>query len=223
MSKSDHLAGSPRGWTALVGLAGFSRGWMALVGLALLPPLLTGCRQEAQEVAPEEWARVTEVGEPAAGALLRTLVGRLTGAMEEGGVVYAMEFCSTEAIPLTRTVQAGLEGSLSLKRASFRYRNPENAPDPAEEEALRYFEEAARAGNAPSSYVQRASDDEYRYYQPLFVGDFCLQCHGDPQALDPEVREVLQERYPGDLATGYQAGDFRGVVRVSIPATMVEG
>jgi hypothetical protein len=166
---------------------------------------------------------VVELGEPTVGALMRTLVGNLTEAMEEGGAVYAMDFCSTEAISLTRMVQADLEGNLSLKRTSFRYRNPENAPDRAEEEALRYFEEAVRAGGAPSSYVQRASDDEYRYYQPLFVGDFCLQCHGDLQALDPEVREVLQERYPGDLATGYQAGDFRGVVRVSIPAAMVEG
>jgi hypothetical protein len=201
--------------------------WSRLAGIPLfgllLFPLLAGCRHEAEEVAPEEWARVVEVGEPAVGTLMRTLVGNLTGAMEEGGAVHAMEFCSTEAVPLTRMVQADLDGDLTLKRASFRYRNPDNAPDQAEEEALRYFEEAVRAGGAPFSYVQRAGDDEYRYYQPIFVGDFCLQCHGDHQALDPEVLEVLQERYPGDLATGYQAGDFRGVVRVSIPATMVEG
>lgn len=193
-----------------------------LLGLILFP-LLAGCRHEAEEVAPEEWARVVEVGEPAVGALMRTLVGQLTGALEEGGVVHAMDFCATEAVPLTRMVQADLEGDRSLKRTSFRYRNPDNAPDRAEEEALRYFEEAVRAGGAPSSYVQRASDDEYRYYQPLFVGDFCLQCHGDPEMMEPGVRETLQNRYPGDLATGYQAGDFRGVVRVSIPATIVEG
>jgi len=195
--------------------------WTLLLGVLLLPLLLAGCREEAPEVSTEEWARVVEVGEPAVGAVMRTLVGSLTGAIEEGGAVYAMDFCSTEAIALTRMVQADLEGSLSLKRTSFRYRNPDNAPDRAEEEALRYFEEAVRAGGAPSSYVQRATDDEYRYYQPLFVGEFCLQCHGDLKALDPEVREALQERYPGDLATGYQAGDFRGVVRVAIPAEMV--
>jgi hypothetical protein len=193
-------------------------------GFFLLTSLLAGCRPEASEIAPEEWAQVTHLGEPAAGALLRTLVGRLTGAVEEGGVVHAMEFCSTEAIPLTRMVEADLEGNLSLKRTSFRYRNPDNAPDQAEEEALRYFEDAVRAGgSAPSSYVQRAGEDEYRYYQPLFVGELCLQCHGDSEIMDSEVRQVLRERYPGDLATGYRAGDLRGVVRVSIPSSAVEG
>ena len=32
------------------------------------------------------------------------------------------------------------------------------------------------------------------------------------------ILEYLEERYPEDLATGYSVGDFRGVVRVSIPA-----
>jgi hypothetical protein len=36
------------------------------------------------------------------------------------------------------------------------------------------------------------------------------------------VRAFVAERYPDDLATGYELGDFRGFVRVSIPAEMVE-
>jgi hypothetical protein len=117
-------------------------------------------------------------------------------------------------------VEAGLEGGLALKRTSFRYRNPANAPDKAEEEALLFFESAVReSGSAPSHFVQRLSEEELRYYQPLFVGEFCLQCHGDPEGLSPDVQRVLQERYPEDLATGYEAGDFRGVVRVSVPVS----
>jgi hypothetical protein len=142
--------------------------------------------------------------------------------MEEGGAVHAIGFCSEEALSLTRSVQSEFPGDFILKRTSYRFRNPLNAPDEAEEEALLYFENAVLAGGPPpSSFVQRVSDEEYRYYRPLIVADLCLQCHGDPEAMDPEVVEALAQDYPEDLATGYEAGDFRGVVRVSVPATEV--
>jgi hypothetical protein len=142
--------------------------------------------------------------------------------MGEGGPVAAIDFCSTEAIPLTLQVQEGLDDGMVLKRTSFRYRNPENAPDAAEEEALVHFEDAITAGqSSPATFVQKVSDDEYRFYRALYLGEVCLQCHGDPNSMDPQVVAALQERYPGDLATGYKAGDFRGVVRVSVPASKV--
>ena len=189
---------------------------------ALLGLFSVACQQSLPEVTPEEGEGVSQVAGPAAAELLRTLVGRLSGALEQGGPVGAIEFCSTEAIPLTGMVQSGLEEGLGLKRTSFRYRNPQNAPDQAEEAALLYFEKAIQAGGSvPSSYVQRVSEGEFRYYQPLFLGEMCLQCHGEPESWDPTVRDLLQEKYPGDLANGYAAGDFRGVVRVSVPASMV--
>jgi hypothetical protein len=186
--------------------------------------VLSGCGRELPEVTPEEGTRVVQVAEPAAGELMRTLVGRLTAAVEEGGAAHAVDFCALDAIPLTRLVEAGLDGDLGLKRTSFRYRNESNAPDEAEEMALRYFEEQILAqGEAPPHYVQRVSEAELRYYKPLFVADFCLQCHGDPGTMDPQVRAKLESNYPGDLATGYKAGDFRGLVRVSVPADLVQG
>jgi hypothetical protein len=113
-----------------------------------------------------------------------------------------------------------MEGGLTLKRTSFRYRNPGNAPDEAEEAALLHFERSFQASGEPISHMtQRVSETEYRYYEPLFVGEPCLQCHGAPERLTPEVRAILEERYPGDLATGYAAGDFRGLIRVSIPSS----
>jgi hypothetical protein len=203
-----------------------SIGWRRSRPLRNLPALtavilgMTACgsdNSDLPEVSLEEGEWIVEVAEPAAAALLRTLVGRLTDAMEAGGPVQAIEFCSTEAVPLTRMVESGIDGDVGLKRTSFRYRNLENAPDEAEEEALLYFERAVEAdGHAPSSYVQRVSSEELRYYQPLFMSEFCLQCHGNRDSMDPEVQRVLSERYPYDLATGYQVGDFRGVVRVSV-------
>jgi len=191
--------------------------------LAAAALVSSACEQGLPEVTPELGERVAQIAEPASAELLRTLVGQLTAALDEGGTSQAMELCSNEAIPLTRMVEAGLEGPLSLKRTSFRYRNPENAPDKADEAALLHFERAIQdQGQAPASYVQRVSTGEIRYYRPLFMGEVCLGCHGDLDTIDPQVRRVLSERYPGDLATGYEAGAFRGLVRVSMPETLVE-
>jgi len=196
--------------------------WLLLVSGVWLPMLLSGCDEGAPEVDSEERSRIVAVAAPAAAALRQGLVTRLTAAMEEGGPVGAIDFCSTEAIPLTQVIQSGLHEGLTLKRTSFRYRNPANAPDEADEAALLHFELSLQTlPEPPSSFTQRVSDEEVRYYEPLLVGEFCLQCHGAPEQLDPQVRAVLTEKYPGDLATGYSAGDFRGLIRVSIPASAI--
>jgi hypothetical protein len=185
--------------------------------------VLLACGKGEPEVTPEEEQRVVAVGELAAGELLRALIGSLTKALEEDGIGAALELCSNEAIPLTRMVEAGLEHPLSLKRTSLRYRNPENAPDEGEEVALHFFERAIQEeGQAPGSYVQKVSESEYRYYQPLYLGEVCLRCHGALQSMGPDVLRILSERYPQDLATGYQTGDFRGLVRVSVPSEVLE-
>lgn len=200
--------------------ARYSVRWM--VPLALLVAV-GACQVGLPEVSEEEGTRVAELANPAAGELLRTLVEQLTSALREKGPAYAVEFCSTEALPLTAAVQAGLQGGMELKRTSFRFRNPANAPDEAEEKALSFFEDAILAGeDVPASYVHRTSGEEFRFYRPLFLGETCLQCHGDPETFDPGVRTALAERYPGDLATGYEAGELRGVVRVSVPADLLE-
>ncbi|MBW2376809.1 MAG: DUF3365 domain-containing protein [Deltaproteobacteria bacterium] len=46
--------------------------------------------------------------------------------------------------------------------------------------------------------------------QPL-----CVTCHG--AELPPDLRARLAELYPEDQATGYAAGDFRGVFWVELP------
>jgi hypothetical protein len=137
--------------------------------------------------------------------------------MQEGGPVHAVDFCSLRAQPLTADVDREL-GALDIKRTTFQYRNPLNAPDELEAEALQYFEQAmAETGSVPADYVQFVHANEYRYYKSLVVQEGCLNCHGDPATFSPELTQVLNERYPNDKAVGYQEGDFRGVVRVSVP------
>ena len=40
--------------------------------------------------------------------------------------------------------------------------------------------------------------------------------------MDPKVVEKLRQLYPEDKATGYKLGDFRGVIRVTIPEDVIK-
>ncbi len=167
--------------------------------------------------------RAREIGEGAALALADELFGQLSVELAERGPIDAIEFCSAEAVPATGRVAAAFEDGLDIKRTTFLYRNPENEPDAEESDALRYFERAFVLETEPPDFlVQKVSDREYRYYKPLVVVPPCLACHGDPDAMDPELLAKIAELYPEDHAMGYETGNFRGVIRVSIPASMVE-
>jgi hypothetical protein len=191
-----------------------------LTVLALLVVVLAAAacsNQEAYRQMQQE-RQTQHIGEEAAVTLGRALMSRVQAAAQEGGPVYAMDFCSLRAQDLTGEIEDTLRPGMQVKRTSFRYRNPLNAPDPYEEEALRYFEQAmAEQGSLPDNYVQFVHANEYRYYKPIVVQEFCLNCHGDPETFPAELRQVLNERYPNDNAVNYQEGDFRGVIRVSVP------
>jgi len=192
----------------------------ALVILAALA--MAACTgAEGGEISPAVEAEVIEAGAGAADALMGTLSTQLTGAMEDGGPAFAVEFCSTSAVELTAAV--AVDQGLEIKRTTTRYRNPANAPDQAEAEALRHFETVLEeTGELPREWVQKVGRDAYRYYRALTVSSPCLKCHGTPEEIDPAVQAILEERYPDDLATDYSVGDFRGLIRVSIPADRIE-
>lgn len=172
---------------------------------------------------PERERRVVQVGEAAAQELAGGLIGELTAALDAGGPAGAIEFCATEAGPLTRAAQEARGEGIVIKRTSSRVRNPANAPDPLERMALRHFESALAAGDPlPERMVQVVSDSVYRYYKPLVIAPLCVQCHGPRDALERAVRQALERRYPEDAATGYAPGDLRGLIRVSIPARIVD-
>jgi hypothetical protein len=174
------------------------------------------CSDDSGLNAEREGA-VRAEGAAAAQVLMTTLQANLVTSMEEGGPVQAIEFCTTAALALTDSVSDSLGEGISIKRVSEKHRNPENAPDASEIEAIRHFEAALTDNGAlPDDWVQKTAAGELRYYRPLTIAPPCLNCHGDPVDMDPRVVEVLQASYPDDQATGYEAGDLRGLIRVSV-------
>jgi hypothetical protein len=140
-------------------------------------------------------------------------------ASSRGGIAGAVEVCSREALRLTGEV-ALRSPEIGLKRTTRKYRNAANAPDHFEQEALHALESRLSAGEElPPYYLQKIEESgrlAYRYYRPLRIADFCLNCHGDPSTMNEELVAMLKARYPDDRAVGYKSGDFRGVIRVEV-------
>lgn len=193
-------------------------------------PLLVSCilsqfflQTPGESVKNEE--RIKEIGEMASVKLLRTLKGELESALSERGPLGAVEVCSVSATRLTKEVSARMYPGISIKRTSFRYRNPKNAPTEDEAKALRYFEKELREKNKlPPYYIQRViarGKVEYNYYKPIVTEPLCLTCHGDKRSMSLELLKKIHELYPEDNATGYGIGDLRGAVRVAIPEALL--
>ena len=108
----------------------------------------------------------------------------------------------------------------AIKMTSLRVRGPKNAPDEADFAALDFVRTAMQAGeHPPKVLVQKvesaSAPTEWRVYRPIAVNPKCLLCHGNSDSLQPQVRYMLERLYPEDKATGYQAWEWRGLIRVS--------
>jgi hypothetical protein len=164
----------------------------------------------------KESQMLIEKGEKVSTELMGQLASALMTAMQEGGATNAIDVCKLEALRLTESIARQNPGT-QVKRTSLKFRNPKNAPDHLEQVALTHFEQlAAKGEELPHHLLQKVQEEDtvyYRYYQPLKTMSFCLTCHGSPE---PELAEILKKRYPEDRAVGYNAGEFRGLIRVQV-------
>ena len=189
----------------------------------LIIAVTIACNRDTAKVTspdPEISNKVSAIGDEYASRLVAELFQELNDAIEFGGPAYAVDVCHLKAIPMTDSIGTAEIHSYDIKRTSSRYRNPENAPDEFERTALEYFSELIENGNEiPENYIQEIQDSEkiyYYYYKPIMMGGICLNCHGDPENIDPFVYASIRENYPDDRATGYVSGDLRGLIRIKV-------
>jgi len=199
----------------------YSFPWITLV---VSVSVLLSCSQSSKKIV-EPTAGEQEIiiakGEAIAVALVQSLKSEVKQAIESQGVEEAIAVCNLEAIPLTNQIEELSGRDISIKRTSFRFRNPENEPDEIETLALSYFEMLyAQGKEIPQAYTQKVmigTDTLYYYYKPMKMEALCLLCHGGEQAIAQGVKGILSTLYPDDRATGYREGDFRGLIRVKFP------
>lgn len=142
------------------------------------------------------------------GQFQRDLKHTLTTAISEVGAAKAIGECKLSAPEL-----AIMSDSLgwSIRRVSDKYRNPDNRADSSELALLARFKDLVDFEAAISFWSPKDSGWVYHFYEPIRTNKFCLNCHGDIQTLAKGVYSALKRDYPTDQATGYKAGEIRGM------------
>ena len=137
----------------------------------------------------------------------------LQTALREGmaqGPVQAIDACHIQAPGIAEGMAAG---GIQVGRTSDRLRNPDNASPEWVSPILEQYL-ASTAEREPR--IVQLEDDRVGYVEPISLQPLCLTCHGE--TLAPDVASKINELYPGDRATGYVAGDLRGVFWIDFPA-----
>jgi len=193
--------------------------WPAILSVGLI--IVLSCGKKTDTEATAEMENLSDdslcilAAQKIASAHAQDLKSELVSALAQGGPAGAITVCRTKLPEIA--FKHAEPGVLSVKRVSDRNRNPKNAAGP---EALGLLAQFRDSTGMPRDYVRFWHSDGDRklftYYQPIFAGPVCLNCHGAIESLEPEVRETLRVNYPDDKATGYQVDDLRGLFVVKI-------
>ena len=160
----------------------------------------------AEELVPEQKNQLDRAM-AAKDAMAGTLMSELKSELELAGPSGAVVVCRDMA-PMISDDIADSYG-LAIGRTSHRLRNPANvAPEWAQDLVDR---------EASSPTYLAGPDGELGVVLPIKLAAPCLACHGQPEALDQEVRTALAESYPADRAVGFSEGDLRGWFWIEVP------
>jgi hypothetical protein len=159
----------------------------------------------------QDLEKVFQIGKSSSKLLLQTLGKNLKQHMKKDGIKGAVNFCSENALAITYEVSEKLGENISVKRISTKYRNPYNKPTKTEAKILFQLE------NNKFPILTKVKDGEYKFYKPLRISKpICLKCHGKGVDMPEIARRTLHHLYPNDKATGYEFGDLRGAIVVTI-------
>ncbi|MBS0000177.1 MAG: DUF3365 domain-containing protein [Cyclobacteriaceae bacterium] len=179
--------------------------------LAIFSLMITGCNpskervsdSQMKEKAMEEGNRITMETQQLLGTTLKSTI-------QEQGIPEAMRYCNLNAYPLVDSIER--KYSVIIKRASTRFRNPQDAPDEEELKFIEAYQDSLTAGKTPGVFVE-INEKEIHFARPILLNDaVCLNCHGQAGSdIAPENYQVIKALYPDDKATGYKMGDLRGI------------
>ena len=139
---------------------------------------------------------------------------KLVDSLQKNGPVGTIDVCVKEAPLLLSRIEN--EYGVTIKRTSMKIRNPQNAPDSAEKEALEALDSYRKANGVIPTGVTTFPNNQRRFYKAISMEQACLKCHGDTTSIAEQVRKEITAVYPNDQAVGYKEGELRGIVSVLV-------
>ncbi|RTL51555.1 MAG: DUF3365 domain-containing protein [Sphingobacteriales bacterium] len=127
------------------------------------------------------------------------LAKNLKESIHKGGTVYTMQFCNTQACPITDSMSKILH--TVLKRVSDKNRNPANKANENEWAQIELLKENMKHGITPQPKVVELNGQIVGYY-PIVTNTLCMQCHGKKGTdIDPKTLQEIHKLYFADTAT----------------------
>lgn len=166
-------------------------------------------KEKEKYTAPKISENPLDIGRDLAMKTKATLGKNLLLAIQTKGTEGAIDFCSSRAIFLTDSVATSF--NTQIKRVSDKNRNPINKANQREVEYIEELKKLASAGQKSQGFVFEKGNRHIGYY-PIYIEQMCLQCHGNKEKdLTKKVFNMIQSKYPSDLAVNYLLGDVRGI------------
>ncbi len=112
------------------------------------------------------------------------------------------------------------ENGYELKTPRQNPRNPANAPDSVEAQALDYF------ARHPQAAEYRFIDEEHntlRYFRPVRLDEQCLMCHGDPKTSESVWGRIDGKDVLGYPMEGKKLGDLYGAFEIIASLNEADG
>lgn len=187
-----------------------SRGISLVLSSMLVLTILAGCGQseptqpEWESIQPDQLTQQQQEqlkrAKKAWSDLGGTLLGRVTEVIKQDGPTEAIKVCRDEASRITDRLAD--KHNLKIGRTSHRLRNPENQPPEWARQMVKNKVDERR--------LFESSDGRLGVTQPIPTAQRCTTCHGPKERIPPNVQDQLDQHYPQDQATGFEAGDLRG-------------
>lgn len=181
--------------------------------LVLIAVLFFSCGQKSGEtIDSETYVRYQKSGTEISKQTQGVLLSNVSKAMQQGGSLYAVEFCNLQASGLVDSLNA--EFDCKISRITDKNRNPENhLGTKTDRQIWAYFSNIQQHEELHDTLVQ--NKEKITYYKPILTAmPACLQCHGPAEEIEPETYKKIQNLYPEDKATGYSLNELRGMWKI---------